>query len=162
MFLFSRPYRQRTAQDETPLRRRASGLALAIGINALLLLGLLGAGVIPTEMRKASRAIVVDLIRGSDRPAPQPVSKAPRPVPRPPIVLPVKPSIAPAHKLAMVELTREEFAPADISKLAHSDAGAGAGGAGDSQEVGRGPNGEVLYAAEWARHPTDTEVGCYL
>jgi protein TonB len=153
MFI-SRTYRQRTAQDETPLRRRASGMALAVGINLLLLLALISAGVIPTEMRKASRAIVVELIRGSDSPAPRPtVSKAARPVPRPPIVLPVKPSIAPDHKLAMIELTSEEFAAADISKLPKSEPGAGKGGAGDSQEVGRGPNGEVLYAAEWA-HPT--------
>ena len=28
--------------------------------------------------------------------------------------------------------------------------------------VGRAPNGEVLYAAEWARHPTDAELSGYL
>jgi protein TonB len=160
--LASRTYRPRTAQDETPLRRRVTGLALAIGINLLLLLGLIGAGVIPIQMRKASHAIIVNLIRGSESPAPRTASKAARPVPRPPIVLPVKPSIAPEHKLAMVELTSEEFAAADISKLPKSDAGTGAGSAGDSEEVGRGPNGEVLYAAEWARHPTDAELGGYL
>ena len=34
--------------------------------------------------------------------------------------------------------------------------------AGDSQEVGRGPHGQVLYAAEWARVPTDAELGGYM
>jgi len=28
--------------------------------------------------------------------------------------------------------------------------------------VGHGPHGEVLYAAEWAREPTDAELGGYL
>ena len=39
---------------------------------------------------------------------------------------------------------------------------AGAGGAGDSEIVGQGPNGEALYNAEWAREPTDAELGGYL
>ena len=30
------------------------------------------------------------------------------------------------------------------------------------EEVGRAPNGEVLYAAEWARKPTNTELNGYL
>jgi protein TonB len=62
--------------------------------------------------------------------------------------------------LDMIELTREEFAAADVSKL--PKAGAGSGAEGDSEEVGRGPNGEILYAAEWAREPTDAELGGYL
>jgi protein TonB len=158
-----RTYRPRTAQDETPLRRRVSGLALAVAVNLLLVLALLGIGALPTRPLKPSSALVVDLLPESS-PAPhpsQPVSKA-TPLPPPKIILPVKPSIAPEPKLAMVELTKEEFAAADISKLPKSEAGRGAGGAGDSEEVGRGPNGEVLYAAEWARHPTDTELGGYL
>ena len=28
--------------------------------------------------------------------------------------------------------------------------------------VGKGPNGEALYAAKWAREPTDAELGGYL
>ena len=157
-------YRLRTSQDETPLRRRISGLALAIAINALLLLALIGAGVLPTELRQPARALVVSLLPES-APAPrasQTAKEADRPVPHPKIVLPVKPSLAPTHKLAMLELSHEDFAASDISKLAKSETGRGAGGAGDSEEVGRGPNGEVLYAAEWARHPTDAELGGYL
>ena len=50
------------------------------------------------------------------------------------------------------------MAAADISKLP----AAGAGSAGDSEVVGHGPNGEALYAAEWAREPTDAELGGYL
>ena len=158
-------YRLRTSQDGTPLRSRASGMALAIGVNLLLVLALLGTGIRPSELRPPTSALVVDLIPES-APAPRPVrsaSQAATPTPpKPPVVLPVKPSLAPQPKLAMIELTREEFAAADISKLPKSEPGAGKGGAGDSEEVGRGPNGEVLYAAEWARRPTATELGGYL
>ena len=31
-----------------------------------------------------------------------------------------------------------------------------------SEEVGRGPNGEILYAAEWAREPTNAELAGYI
>jgi len=158
-------YRLRTSQDETPPGRRASGMALAIAVNVALVLALLGVGIRPSQPRPPSSPLVVELIAES-APAPSPASAirqaAPPQPPKPPIVLPVKPSLAPPPKLAMLELTREEFAAADIAKLPKSDPGAGAGDAGDSEAVGRGPNGEVLYAAEWARRPTATELGGYL
>ena len=50
------------------------------------------------------------------------------------------------------------MAASDISNVPK----AGAGGAGDSEVVGKGPNGEALYAAEWARHPTDAELAGYM
>jgi len=49
------------------------------------------------------------------------------------------------------------MAAGDIGNLPKGDASDG-----DSEEVGRGPHGEALYAAEWAREPTDTELGGYL
>ena len=54
-------------------------------------------------------------------------------------------------------MSKDELAAADISKLP----AAGAGGRGDSEVVGHGPNGEALYNAEWAREPTDAEIGGY-
>ena len=33
---------------------------------------------------------------------------------------------------------------------------------GDSEQVGTGPNGEPLYAAEWYREPTNAQLGAYL
>src|SRR5437660_4618130 len=86
-------------------------------------------------------------------------SKAPVPKP-PPVVLPVRPTIAPPRQSSSqpwIEMSKDELAAADISKLP----AAGAGGRGDSAVVGRGPNGDPLYAAEWAREPTDAEIGGY-
>ena len=42
-------------------------------------------------------------------------------------------------------MSKDEMAASDVRSLAR--AGAGSGSAGDSAEVGRGPHGEVLYAA---------------
>jgi len=154
-------YRLPSPHDRTPLQRRASGLALALGVNLLLLLVLLGLGIIPPPRLKPSQATVVDMIPESHSVAARPHSTTAAPVPKPPkIVLPVRPSITPPPDtpLEMIEMTREELAAADIGNLPK----AGTGRAGDSEEVGRGPHGEVLYAAEWARHPTDAELSGYM
>ena len=149
-----------------PLRRRASGLALAIAVNVLLVLVMLGIGAMRFERpRPQPGALVVDLV-----PEPSPAASKPKAVaaksprtpervpPRPPRVEPVRPALVPNRPLEMIELTREEYAAADIGKLPKPDAGS----AGDSEEVGRGPRGEILYAAEWAREPTDAELSGYL
>jgi protein TonB len=69
----------------------------------------------------------------------------------------------------MIEITPEEYKAADIAKLGTAGGGARQGpglaqgrSAGDSARVGTAPNGEPLYAAEWYREPTDTELGAYL
>jgi protein TonB len=161
-------YRTLSEQERPPLHRRASGLALAVGINLLLLLVLLGMGVRPPLPKKRSSALTVDLIPESAPTASQraktKMTRNPTPLTRqkpsfkpPPIVLPAKPTIQQDKPLEMIEMSKEELAAADVRNL--PKAGSGAGGAGDSEEVGRGPHGEILYAAEWARHPTDAELG---
>ena len=143
-------------------------MALALGVNLLLLLVLLGLGVRTPPPPTASRGVVVDLIPESAPSRPQ-RSRAdvaekqqprretqPEPKP-PPIILPTKPTIEPAPSVDMIQMSKDEYAAADIRNLPRS-----ADGAGDSEAVGRGPNGEVLYAAEWARHPTDAELDGYV
>jgi protein TonB len=164
-------YQDISAQRHVPLRRRLSGFGLALAVNIGLLLVLLTLGIIPTPGKKDSPALVVDLVpeshstapRAAKTPTQQPTHfAASKPLPKPPpIVLPSKPTIEsppPQNSSPWIEMSKEEMAGADISKL---KPGAGSGG-GDSEEVGRAPNGDVLYAAEWARHPTDAELGGYL
>lgn len=55
-------------------------------------------------------------------------------------------------------MSSAEMAAADIRNLPKADSGS----AGDSEVMGTGPHGETLYRAEWARHPTDAELGGYL
>jgi len=92
---------------------------------------------------------------------PKPPRPAP-PIPKPVIELPPRP-------LQMIELTPEEYKSADISKLGTVGAGQSQGQQtaegprpGDSARVGTAPDGEPLYAAEWYREPTNTELGAYM
>jgi protein TonB len=158
-------YRLPSAHDRPPLRRRATGLALTLAVNGALLLALLTLGIIPLPERRESNATVVDLIPESHSNARQAAaatsSEKPAPKP-PPIVLPVKPTITPPakaaeHKLPWIEMSSTDMAASDIRNLPKAQPGEA-----DSEEVGRGPHGEVLYAAEWARHPTNAELGGYL
>jgi protein TonB len=164
-------YRLPSPYDRQPLRRRATGFALALAINVGLLLILMTLGVIPPPSQKTMRGIVVDLIPQSRSSSAtrhktaveQPKVQTYRPVPKPPpVILPVKPTIAPPPQPSTkptpwLEMSKEDMAAADISKIP----AAGAGGGGDSEVVGKGPNGEALYAAQWAREPTDAEIGGY-
>jgi periplasmic protein TonB len=166
-------YRLPTPYARQPLRRRVSGFALALAINLGLLLILMTLGVIPPPSPKTLRGIVVDLIPANKSASPTQSRKTiaqrqrvktSRPVPKPPpIILPVKPTIAPPPKPSTkpkpwLEMSKEDMAAADISKLP----AVGSGGGGDSEVVGKGPNGEALYGAEWARKPTDAELAGYL
>jgi len=161
-------YRLPSPYDRAPLRRRATSFALALAINLALLLLLIGLGVVTPPTKPRSSALTVDLLPESRSASAEQTAKnavqphvrsasAPKP---PPIVIPMKPTIAPPRTSSAkpwIEMSKDELAAADISKLP----AAGAGGAGDSEVVGRGPNGEALYAAEWAREPTDAEIGGY-
>ena len=139
---------------------------LALAINVGLLLLLIELGVVTAPQQQRSRALTVDLLPESRSASTQTQQKAEhqqanRPVVKPPpIVIPMKPTIAAPPKpraQPWIEMSKDQLAAADISKLP----AAGAGGAGDSEVVGRGPNGEALYAAEWAREPTDAEISGY-
>ena len=164
-------YRLPSPFDRPPLRRRASGLALALGINLLLLLALLGIGKFVPMAQRASETVTIDLLPSSKDAASKNEQQQQKPVERrqrkaaprlkpPPIVIPSKPTITPPTPQPWIEMTKEDMAAADVRNL--PKAGAGAGSAGDSEVVGQGPHGETLYAAEWAREPTNAELSGYL
>lgn len=171
----ARTYRLPSPYERTPPARRASGMALALGINLLVLLALLGIGGIrPVPMKDDGGTLVFDVARqdqaaASKKPTEQQRKKASvqRPVlPPPKHVLPVPPTITPppTGELEMVELTRQELSKTDdaMAKQAGPALAQGSGRGGDSAIVGKGPRGETLYAAEWLREPTDQEIGHYL
>jgi protein TonB len=148
-----------------------SGLGLAIGINLLLLFVLMGLGVLPPPKSfKGSKGTIVDLIPESRSAAPtqsrkeesrRPRSEVQKPVPKAPrIILPVKPTIEPPLRSEQpwIEMSSADMAASDISKMRATRSGS----AGDSEAVGHGHNGEVLYDAEWALRQTNAELGGYL
>jgi len=160
-------YRLSLPYERPPLRRRASGLALAIAVNLLLFLIMLSLGVRLPTPKGGSAALVVNLLPQSDKAETEASKteplrpKAHRPIPKPPpIILPAKPTIRVEKPLPMIELSKEEYAATDVGALPKANAASST--AEDSKAIGRGPNGEVLYAAEWAREPTDQELAFYL
>jgi protein TonB len=165
--------------DRASPRRRALSFLLAIAIEVLLLLAFFTLNF--RERNKpefeGGRLTTFDISAESeqDRSAtPQrketqqtvqlrPPRPAP-PVPTPKIELPERP-------LQMIEVTREVYQASDIARLGSNapgysksaDSGAAGGSSpGDSQRVGTAPDGQPLYAAEWYREPTDTELAAYL
>jgi protein TonB len=166
-------YRLEPPYARPPLQRRLSGLALALALNVGLILVLLTLGIIPPAAQRSLRGTVIDLMPMSKSSAPtksaqQRVEKhvePDRPMRKQPhIVLPVKPTIAPPpaqptpKSQSWIEMSSADMAASDIGKMPKS----GSGSAGDSEVVGRGPNGEAMYAAQWAREPTDAELAGYL
>ena len=161
-------YRLTLPHERPPLRRRASGFALALGINLLLFLAMLGLGVRLPLPKAQPGTVVIDIApqqpaKETKQEKSEPLRRQEqrrRPTPKPPpIVLPVKPTITPEKPLPIVELTHQEFAAADVRALPRATS---APAADDSEAVGHGPNGETLYAAEWAREPTNQELAYYL
>lgn len=160
-------YRLPSTYDRAPLQRRLSSFALALAINLGLLLLLIQLGVVALPHKPRSTSLTIDLMPESrsasaERTATQQrKASANAPVPKPPpIILPVKPTIAPpstSKSQPWIEMSKDQLAAADISTLSAN----GAGGQGDSEVVGRGPNGDPLYAAEWAREPTNAEIAGY-
>jgi protein TonB len=167
-------YRLSAPYARQPLRRRLSGFALAVAINIGLLLVLISLGIVDVPSApKTMRGIVVDLIpaeRSASTSKSQKIEahrlkqERQKPTPKPPpIVLPAKPTIAPPPQPSTkpapwLELSKDDMAAGDISKIP----AAGSGGGGDSEVIGKGPNGEALYAAQWAREPSDAELAGYL
>lgn len=171
----ARTYRLQAAYERTPASRRATGFALAIGINLLVLFILIGLGTRHfVDMKQNSGTLIFDVARQDDSAAtkqPKQQQRKQQPVeqpklPPPEIILPVKPTITPppTAKLEMVELTKQEMSTTDQAMAARSApaVGPGTGKGGDSAVVGTGPRGETLYAAEWLREPTDQEIGNYI
>lgn len=150
----------------SPNRRRAVAFVLTLIIEALFLLAFLvpfrasqrttepaltTISLRPAEKAAASRKATAAAAKSAAKAAPQ---KPPPPRP----IDTTKP--APPY----IQMTREDFAAGDISKIPSSkgEGETGKDTAGSSYGPGEGPNGAPLYNAEWYREPTPGELMLYL
>jgi protein TonB len=149
-------------------RQRALVIGLTLLAELLFLLILLGLGPATWTGRDAGQPTLVDLIDAPKAAAPEPApasAKSDEAATRAATVSkPSTPKLPPsprAKEAPFVELTREEFAAADISKLG-SAGGKGKSGGETTASVGTGPGGVTLYKAEWYREPTNAELSGYI
>lgn len=159
-------------RDRVSLPGRATALLLAIGISGLIVIMLLRLGGFASgSADRDAQPIVVSLLAAEKQASKEQEQRRERPpTPRTRIIVPPPPPIAlppPAVKLNMLVMTPEEFAATDISRFPSRSPDPGAtadsrASAGDAESVGRGPNGEKLYNAEWYREPTHAEMATYL
>lgn len=158
-----------------PLRRRAGAFALALAIELLLLLAFFtlnfrdkrrpefeGGRLTTFDVSPESAQDRSQTVQREPEPVARPEPRPAPPIPRPTVELPEQP-------LPMIVVSREVFEASDISKLGTAGGAprsgpalAEAGSPGDSARVGTAPNGEPLYAAEWYREPTQTELAAYM
>lgn len=165
-----------------PLLHRSGSLLLVVAIHVLLLVLLLRLAP-PLAPLAPTTPITVRLIpQGTDSPTRTDADEA-----KAARNSPAKPAAAPPAKAVPTEvpplpsssriwsqvipMTRHELAAADIGAMPAPSAaprGEGESGSawarnsGDAAGVGRGPNGELLYNAQWYRRPTSAELAFYL
>lgn len=172
-------------QAPEPIRRKIVSFALACAVQVVIVLLLFRLATAPPRPPEVvSKPLTLDLL-----PEPKPEAtrtpteakvkragggaapKSPAPIAPPAVPKPDPQPEAPAPPLALIPLSRAEFAAADIGSIPSAraapgggeTAGAGAGRGNDSSVgEGTGPGGEQLYNADWQRRPTDAELRFYL
>lgn len=170
--------------------RNAIGFVLALVLEALLILFLLLMSQVGSQVGEGESSITsFDVTPGAEaeeaaeeteerpeRPAADSptVAQPERPEENQPVAMPEQPPalvINPTGR-PIIKLSPEEYAATDISNLPRRRPDQPSGPAygpsmpasspGDSQIVGRAPNGEPMYAARWFREPTEQEMSGYL
>ena len=170
-----------SARLRAPLRQRsvAFALALIVELGLALLLWLMAPVFADKKPPPTTTTFGIDTVPGeTEEPARTEQKKAaaksaarekaqpelPKPVETPP----PQPEPTPLPS-TFIRMTRREFADADIkgkgsvpaAPTAGEPAAASGSRPGDSAVVGKAPNGEPLYAAEWYRRPRDAELAPY-
>jgi protein TonB len=150
---------------------RMTAIALSLAICVLIVLTLIRMGLIepgrgglaekltaitfqPQGVEHTNKAAAAKATERHERQAvsqPQPKPQV-QPVPKTPVPAP------------WIQLSREDFAASDISKIAkHTAEGSGKGSAsGKTYGPGEGPGGATLFRAEWYREPSDAEMATYM
>jgi protein TonB len=157
------------SQHRASLQSRLASFFLSLGVCALLLLMLMTLGVLSPQSANLNKLVAISFPPAGS--APKHASNVtrqkqvqPQTRVQPTVVVPNPEPTTPP--LNMIVLTRQQFAAADISKMAHqsygppADSGSGQG-SGTAAGDGDGPGGQHLYNAEWYRKPTRAELATY-
>jgi protein TonB len=175
-------FRQFPADGLARLRPRASqravAVALALLVEALLMLAILSLGLVDqTPPKRPPGLVSVDITAPPQAEQAQPeAARKTSPLQQARDVPPVPvPSAAPVTEPppAIIPLSRSQLSQFDIATLPRQSTAPSApprgnygppdlGVPGDSKRVGSAPNGQPMYAASWYREPYDSELAGYL
>ena len=149
--------------------QRARAIALTLAAELIFLILLLGLN--PSVIEKVEspgQPLTFDLAaptpearKAAPRPKPKASKSASAPAQRKPITLPPTKAL---EKTPWVEISKEDLAASDISKLGTrgESSGSAAGSSASAMGPGAGPGGRQLYNAEWVVEPTDAQLAYYL
>ena len=172
-------YSEQTDWDREDLRRRGTGLFIALFLEALVIIAILSLSMRSGSPEAGKRGLSTFALEAEAESASAdesetetPVTKEQQPNVNPPmpkpLLPPVNPVRAPPPSPEFIKVSKSEFDAMDLSKLPAS----GSTGAGDSKGSGQGnkgmmgpglgPGGAQLYPVAWLREPYDAELAPYL
>lgn len=173
--LFSRHSHDARGYGASP-RERAVSFVAALLICALVFIVIVQMGGIPKFGAPGGDSLIaIDLGTEPDKgekdsPEPEKAQEQADSADVPVEVTPVAPPPVPIPGKVQwpegfIELSRQDYAAADIRKMKRAEgggqAGAGGGSAG-AEGKGDGPGGVRLHNAQWYREPTDAEIAPYM
>ncbi len=172
-------YSEQTDWDRTELRRRAAGVAIALLLEALLIIAILSLSMQSSGPEAGKRGLSAFTLEAESQSKSADKSEAETPVtevqkrnltpviPKP-LLPPVNPVKAPPPSPDFIKVSKADFDAMDLSKLPAS----GSAGSGDTKGAGQGskgmmgpgagPGGAQLYPVAWYREPYDAELAPYL
>lgn len=173
-------YSEPTDWSRDDIRRRGFGIAIALLLEAIIIIAILSLGMRAGGPTKGTRGLSTfsleaeaESASSADKSETQtPLVKEQKstvtpPIPKP-LLPPVNPVKAPPPSPDFIKVSKSEFDAMDLSKLP-SSGGAGSGeskgsgqGAKGMMGPGLGPGGAQLYPVAWLREPYDSELGPYL
>ncbi len=173
--LFSRHSNDTTGYGASP-RERAVSFVLALLICTIVFIAIVQMGGMPKFGEPGGDSLVsidlgADPAKGEkDSPEPEKAQEqadsADVPVEVPPVAPPPVPIPGKVQwPEGFIELSKQDYAAADIRKMKRAEGGgqAGAGGGNEGAEgKGDGPGGVRLHNAQWYREPTDAEMAPYM
>ena len=171
-------YSEQTDWDRESLRRRGAGFAIALLLEALIIIAILSLGMRSGGPAVGTRGLSTFSLEAQSESAVSDKSETEAPIiqkqppkfspPIPKALLPpVNPVQAPPPSPDFIKVSKSEFDAMDLSKLP-----AGGGGAGNNKGNGQGskgmmgpglgPGGAQLYPVAWLREPYESELSPYL
>ncbi|MEP7350269.1 MAG: hypothetical protein ABI668_10030 [Sphingorhabdus sp.] len=168
-------------RDRTEFKRRATGLIIALALEALLIIAILSLGMRssgPETGRRGLSAFTLEAESQStsadrsksdtETPVTEEQKRDMVPVIPKPLLPPVNPVKAPPPSPDFIKVSKSELDAMDLSKIPAS----GSAGSGDTKGAGQGskgmmgpgagPGGAQLFPVAWYREPYDAELAPYL